>query len=99
MMNTPFIAVHIGAGRHSRNWDDELIKCCNDACNTGMVHLKQGGIAIDAAEIAVKVLEDCPLTNSGTGSSLTRCGFVECDAGIMDGRSGKIGCIGAAPGI
>jgi taspase (threonine aspartase 1) len=63
-----------------------------------MNSLKDGKSALDAVEIAVKILEDNPLTNSGTGSSLTKCGFVECDAGIIDGKTGIFGCVGAVPG-
>lgn len=98
-MYTPFIAVHVGAGRHNKKYDPELIECCNNACFATMSDLKDGKSAIAAVENAVKILEDNPLTNSGTGSSLTKSGFVECDAGLMDGKSGMFGCIGAVPGI
>lgn len=42
---------------------------------------------------AVRVLEDDPLFNAGTGSALTRDGTVECDAALMDGRSVRIGAV------
>ena len=38
------------------------------------------------------------MTNAGTGSNLTECGVVECDAGLMDGVGG-FGAVGAAPGV
>ena len=58
--------------------------------------LRNGGSAVDAVEMAIKVLEDIELTNSGFGSNLAMDGSVECDATIVDhlGRSGAVGAIG-----
>lgn len=39
------------------------------------------------------------MTNAGLGSNLTMHGRVECDAAIVDGVTGAIGAVGAAPGI
>lgn len=48
--------------------------------------LLSGGSALDAVEAAVRVLEDNPRFNAGTGSALARDGRVEMDALIQDGR-------------
>ncbi|KAG9231811.1 nucleophile aminohydrolase [Amylocarpus encephaloides] len=55
--------------------------------------LKAGGTAVDAVEIAIKVLEDKEITNAGFGSNLSIEGIVECDATVVDhlGRSGACG--------
>ncbi|KAI9828133.1 MAG: hypothetical protein M1832_003660 [Thelocarpon impressellum] len=57
--------------------------------------LRTGCSAVDAVEIAVKVLEDRKITNSGYGSNLCLDGTVECDATIIDehGRSGAVGAV------
>ena len=64
-----------------------------------MTFLNNGGDAVDAVEIAVKVLEDKEITNAGFGSNLTIHGEVECDATIVDhyGRSGAVGAVGSKP--
>jgi taspase (threonine aspartase 1) len=60
-----------------------------------MLILREGGSALDAAEMAVKVLEDREITNAGYGSNLAMDGIVECDASIVDhnGRSGAVGAV------
>ena len=61
-----------------------------------MTFLNNGGSAVDAVEIAIKVLEDKEITNAGFGSNLAMDGTVECDATIVDhyGRSGAVGAVG-----
>ena len=60
-----------------------------------MTFLKNGGTAVDAVEMAIKVLEDRDITNAGYGSNLAMDGTVECDATMVDhyGRSGAVGAV------
>jgi beta-aspartyl-peptidase (threonine type) len=93
------IIVHGGAGRIR---DEELprrLEGCREAALAGWTILEHGGAALDAAEAAVVVLEDNPLFNAGTGSTLNSLGQVEMDAAIMDGSTLGAGAVAAVQAI
>ncbi|KAL1343753.1 hypothetical protein HN51_017717 [Arachis hypogaea] len=95
-----FVAVHVGAGYHSPSNDKPLRSAMNRACIAASQLLSNGsGQCIDAVVAAIQVLEDDPSTNAGRGSNLTEDGGIECDASIMDGKSGAFGAVGAVPGV
>jgi beta-aspartyl-peptidase (threonine type) len=95
----PSIIVHGGAGRIPRDELPERLDGCRVAALAGAKILRQGGTAIDAVEAAVIVLEDNPLFNAGTGSTLNRRGQVETDAALMEGLTLRAGAIAAVRGI
>jgi beta-aspartyl-peptidase (threonine type) len=95
----PAILVHGGAGPIKDDSVPARLDGCKAAALAGWKILQQGGSALDAAEDAVVVLEDNPLFNAGTGSTLNRLGNVEMDAAIMDGQSLRAGSVAAASGI
>ena len=89
------VFIHAGAGYHSHGNEKFHLNAVNDAAKTAMTILKNGGTALDAVEMAVRVLEDREITNAGYGSNLTIKGIVECDATMVDhfGRSGAVGAV------
>ncbi|MCI0342717.1 MAG: isoaspartyl peptidase/L-asparaginase, partial [Planctomycetales bacterium] len=70
----PAILVHGGAGKPDPTRPDRELgrrEGLEAAVRAGSEALRKGGSALDAVEEAVKVLEDEPLFNAGTGSTLT----------------------------
>ena len=95
----PAIIVHGGAGPVR---DDSLparLDGCHAAALAGWKLLERGDAALDAVEAAVVALEDNPLFNAGTGSTLNAAGAVETDAAIMAGDSLHAGAVAALSGV
>src|SRR5438067_5376185 len=61
--------------------------------DAGSAVLESGGLALDAVEAAVRVLEDDPAFNAGRGSVLNFEGAIELDSAIMDGRGRSAGAV------
>src|SRR5512138_822632 len=102
----PLIIVHGGAGdlaldaaASSGTPDGGRLDGVRRACAAGWAVLRAGGTALDAVETAVLVLEDDPLFNAGTGSTLTAAGDVELDASIMDGETLRCGGVAAVKDV
>lgn len=95
---TPTLVVHGGAGnpRGGALEDDGAYRdALAEAVAAGRCLLDEGAPALDAAEAAVRSLEDCALFNAGRGAVLNTDGRVEMDAAVMDGASRHAGaCAG-----
>ncbi|HEY3234410.1 MAG TPA: isoaspartyl peptidase/L-asparaginase [Polyangiaceae bacterium] len=87
------ILVHGGAGHGAHQKGPETETGCRLAAQAAAELLGRGGSALDAVELAVKLLEDDPNYNAGTGASLTVEGRLELDASIMDGRTLALGAV------
>lgn len=84
----PIVVTHGGAGADMADRDG-----CVAAADAGLKTLDDGGDALQAAVAAVRVLEDDPRFNAGTGSVLRMDGAtVEMDAAVMDSR-GRLGAV------
>jgi len=93
------IVVHGGAGTLPLERRPAAVSACRAAAEAGHAVLAAGGRALDAVQAAVRVLEDAPELNAGTGAVLTRDGTVELDAAIMDGAARAIGAVAAVPDV
>lgn len=100
-MNTPHkpvIAIHGGAGTISAaSLDAAQAQAYHDALHqvvrAAQALLLGGGSALDAACLAVEMLEDCPLFNAGHGAVFTHDETHELDAAVMNGEDLRAGAI------
>ncbi len=87
------IIVHGGAGTWPEDKHSVARAGCEAARDAAHRLLKDGASAFDAVEYAVRLLEDHPLFNAGTGSHATTAGEVEMDALIVDGAARDFGAV------
>jgi len=96
------IVIHGGAGTMdsmSKEQEQRYLNGLEQALNTGMKVLKEGGSALDAVEMTIKVMEDDSLFNAGKGAVFTHDGTNELDASIMDGSNLAAGAVAAVTDI
>lgn len=93
------IIVHGGVGAVSRDKEEVVVAGVRGAAVAGSDVLASGGSSLDAVETAIRVLEDNPLFNSGTGSVLTFDGEVEMDAAVAYGPSLGFGAVAGIKNI
>lgn len=103
-MNNYSIAIHGGAGTLVKGLMTSELEAqyqfaLKVARDEGYTVLTNGGTALDAIEIAVKLLENTPLFNAGKGSVFTNNGTHEMDAAIMDGKTLEAGAVSLITGI
>lgn len=99
MVNEVAIIVHGGCGKVEQDSIPDRMDGVKQAAKAGWKILLEGSSSVDAVEAAVAVLEDNPLFNAGTGSTLNSEGRIETDAAIMDGGNLTAGAVAAVTGI
>lgn len=103
-MNKYSIAIHGGAGTilpsaMTAEKEKMYALALHDAIYAGAELLNLGGQALDAVELAVRMLEDNPLFNAGRGSVFTHEGKNELDASIMNGQNLMAGAVTAVRNV
>jgi L-asparaginase / beta-aspartyl-peptidase len=98
------IVIHGGAGPMTKaNLDTSLERQYREALtvalHTGKKILEDGGTALDAVEMTIRVMEDNPLFNAGKGAVFTHEGRNELDASIMDGSNLAAGAVAGVTDI
>ncbi|RZN82332.1 MAG: isoaspartyl peptidase/L-asparaginase [Winogradskyella sp.] len=103
-MKTFSIAIHGGAGTLVKGMmtpelETQYKSALKEALDAGYKILKDGKTAVEAVEMAVRLLEDSHLFNAGKGSVFTAEGTHEMDAAIMDGKTLNAGAVSLITGI
>ena len=98
------LALHGGAGTILRaemrpEQEARYTTALQEALRASYQCLADRGTALDAVELAVALLEDCPLFNAGRGSVFTADGTHEMDASIMEGQHRRAGAVALVTGV
>jgi beta-aspartyl-peptidase (threonine type) len=95
----PAIIVHGGAWDIPPDLHEAHRQGCSRAAEEGYALLNQGKGALDAAEAAVRLMEEDSTFDAGRGAFLNADGEVELDAIIMEGDELRMGAVGAVQHI
>lgn len=98
------IAVHGGAGTldpsaFTPEREAAYRAVLQQAVRRGHAVLADGGAALDAVEVSVRILEDSPLFNAGRGSVFTAEGKHEMDAAVMRGTDLRAGAVASVQNV
>ncbi|MGB9725084.1 MAG: isoaspartyl peptidase/L-asparaginase [Fervidicoccaceae archaeon] len=102
MKCSPAIIVHGGAGRWTSVPDErkeKARKALIESVEAGLNVMLAGGTSVEAVVEAISLMEESGVFNAGRGSVPNSEGFVEMDAGIMDGNSLDAGAVASIRGI
>jgi L-asparaginase / beta-aspartyl-peptidase len=92
------IAIHGGAGAipadlFAKDKGARYEASLGSVLDESFAMLERGASSLDAVTAAVRALEDDSLFNAGRGAALTREGWAELDAAVMDGKDQRAGAV------
>jgi beta-aspartyl-peptidase (threonine type) len=93
------MVVHGGAGTWRPEYLEPARLGMQRAVDAGHAVLAGGGDALEAVQVAVKVLEDDPVFNAGHGAVVDETGATLHDASLMRGHDRAAGAVAALSGI
>jgi beta-aspartyl-peptidase (threonine type) len=88
---SPLLIVHAGASKVPEDLTSAYLDGVREAANYGFVAMMERKNARDGVEAAIIAMENNPNLSAGVGGALNLDGKVQCDAGIMEGRTMKSG--------
>ena len=89
------IVVHGGTVSASDVVSDAELELIRAVVTEARTDLASGAAALDVVTNAIVAMEDSGLLDAGKGSFLNTAGFVENDASIVEGETGKTGAVAA----
>lgn len=95
----PKLIVHGGAWSIPDEFDRDHVIGVHQAIANVYPDLRKGISALDAVEMAVKILEADPTFDAGKGAFLNAIGEIELDAIIVDGATLNFGAVAAVQNI
>jgi beta-aspartyl-peptidase (threonine type) len=93
------LALHGGQREIPAGEHEASRRGCTAALAAGTAILEGGGSALEAVEAVLRLMEDDPVFNAGTGSARNADGEVEMDAAVMDGATLDLGGVAAIRGV
>ena len=89
------LVLHGGFASSAERVEPQHIDTLNQAVKAGLQALAEGSAALDVVEDSIALLEDAGIYDSGKGSYFNSEGFVENDASLMEGHTGRAGAVAA----
>ena len=89
------LLLHGGFASAPERVEPRHLDVLNQAVTAGLQALADGATALDVVEDSIALLEDSGVYDAGKGSYFNSGGFVENDASLMEGHTGRAGAVAA----
>ena len=89
------LLLHGGFASGPEEVQQQHLDVLNQAVAAGLKALADGAAALDVVENSIVLLEDAGIYDAGKGSYFNSKGFVETDASLMEGHTGRAGAVAA----